>query len=119
MKFDAIEQRKQQEQKKPRKVRKELARYKRDRAKNVNQMRILQTELEKMKYIEKEYKKFASYLVIYGETEKELNENFAIIKRFSELFEPQLLKRDQIKKILALLNNTGGVMLSDEKENSH
>ena len=201
MKFDAIEQRKQQEQKKPRKVRKELARltkvypvagtknehtvkitirgkevfayfldtkkydlelldekkadfvtenywrfhrqyasslkeifmnfpedtqkqqayirYKRDRAKNVSQMRILQTELEKMKYIEKEYKKFASYLVIYGETEKELNENFAIIKRFSELFEPQLLKRDQIKKILALLNNTGGVMLSDEKENSH
>ena len=69
-----------------------------------------------MKYIEKEYKKFASYLVIYGETEKELNENFAIIKRFSELFEPQLLKRDQIKKILALLNNTGGVMLSDEKK---
>ena len=51
-----------------------------------------------MKYIEKEYKKFASYLVIYGETEKELNENFAIIKRFSELFEPQLLKRDQIKE---------------------
>ena len=56
--------------------------------------------------------------MIYGETEKELNENFAIIKRFSELFEPQL-KNDQIKKILALLNNTGGVMLSDEKENSH
>ena len=36
--------------------------------------------------------------MIYGETEKELNEIFAIIKRFSELFEPQLLKRDQIKE---------------------
>jgi len=94
-------------------------RYKRDRAKDVNQMRILQTELEKMKYIEKQYKKSASYVVIYGETEKELNENLAVIQRFSSLFEPQLLKREQVKKILALLNNTGGVAANDEKETNH
>lgn len=201
MKFDAIEQKKQQEQKKPKKVRKELARltkvypiagikkenivkisihgkelfalfldtkkydlelldekqadfvtesywgfhrqyaasvkeifmnfpednqkqqayirYKRDRAKDVNQMRILQTELEKMKYIEKEYKKSASYVVIFGETEKELNENLATVQRFSALFEPQILKREKVKKILSLLNNTGGVMLIDEKESSY
>lgn len=94
-------------------------RYKRDRASDVNQMRILQTELEKMKYIEKEYKKSASYVVIYGETEKELMENLGTVQRFSMLFEPKILKKDKVKQLFSLLNNTGGVILVDDEKNGH
>jgi hypothetical protein len=92
--------------------------YKRDQSKNLNQMRILQTELEKLKYIEKKYKKLTSYIVIYGRSVNELEENITSLKRFDHLFQLKLLDKEYVKKILYLLNNTGGIEIyEDKKEN--
>lgn len=93
--------------------------YKRDRAKDFNQMRILQTELDKLKYIEKTYKKLTSYVVIFGRTITELEENIGNLKRFDNLFQAKLLAREYIEKMLYILNNTGGIQIYDnEKENN-
>lgn len=93
--------------------------YKRDRSKDINQMRILQTELEKLKYIEKTYKKLTSYVVIFGKTISDLEENIANLKRFDNLFQSKLLNKEYVKKMLFILNNTGGIKIYDnEKENN-
>ena len=93
--------------------------YKRDRSKDINQMRILQTELEKLKYIEKTYKKLTSYVVIFGRTINELEENISTLKRFDNLFQAKLLKKEYVKKMLYILNNTGGIQIYDnETENN-
>ncbi|EJE4563103.1 MULTISPECIES: hypothetical protein [Enterococcaceae] len=93
--------------------------YKRDRSKDINQMRILQTELEKLKYIEKTYKKLTSYVVIFGRTINELEENISNLKRFDNLFQAKLLKKEYVKKMLYILNNTGGIQIYDnETENN-
>ena len=93
--------------------------YKRDRSKDINQMRILQTELEKLKYIEKTYKKLTSYVVIFGRTINELEENISNLKRFDNLFQAKLLKKEYVKKVLYILNNTGGIQIYDnETENN-
>lgn len=82
--------------------------YKRDQVQNVHQMQILQTELDKLKFIEKEYKKLASYLIIFGQTESDLEENIHTLYRFSDLFQPVQLDQNYVRKIFYLLNNTGG-----------
>ena len=93
--------------------------YKRDRSKDINQMRILQTQLEKLKYIEKTYKKLTSYVVIFGRTINELEENISNLKRFDNLFQAKLLKKEYVKKMLYILNNTGGIQIYDnETENN-
>ncbi|WP_427814951.1 hypothetical protein ACQKTA_13470 (plasmid) [Enterococcus sp. 22-H-5-01] len=93
--------------------------YKRDRSNNINQMRILQTELEKLKYIEKTYKKLTSYIVIFGTTVAELEENQANLKRFDNLFKLKALDTDYVKKILYLLNNTGGIQIYEDEKKSN
>ena len=98
---------------------KNYVKYKRDRSKDINQMRILQTELEKLKYIEKTYKKLTSYVVIFGRTINELEENISNLKRFDNLFQAKLLKKEYVKKMLYILNNTGGIQIYDnETENN-
>ncbi|EOH86321.1 hypothetical protein [Enterococcus pallens] len=93
--------------------------YKRDRSKDIHQMRILQTELEKLKYIEKTYKKLTSYVVIFGRTVHELEENISNLRRFDNLFQSKLLDKNYVKKMLYILNNTGGIQIYDnEKENN-
>lgn len=93
--------------------------YKRDRSKDFNQMRILQTELEKLKYIEKTYKKLTSYVVLFGRTINELEGNIAYSKRFDNLFQAKLLDGEYVEKMLYILNNTGGIQIYDnEKENN-
>lgn len=93
----------------------EYVKYKRDHAKEYHQIRILQSELDKLKYLEKTYKKFASYLVIYGKTRKELTENLQTIRRFNALFQLEPLKREKVEKIIYLLNNSGGITFDDER----
>ncbi|EPF4330370.1 hypothetical protein ACSSIH_002735, partial [Enterococcus hirae] len=64
------------------------------------------------------YKKLTSYIVIYGRSINELEENITSLKRFDNLFQLKLLDKEYIKKILYLLNNTGGIEIyEDKKEN--
>lgn len=97
----------------------QYVKYKRDRSKDVNQMRILQTELEKLKFIEKTYKKLTSYLVIFGRSINELEENIINLKRFDNLFKTKILDKEYMKKMLYILNNVGGIQIyDDQKENN-
>lgn len=97
----------------------QYVKYKRDRSKDVNQMRILQTELEKLKFIEKTYKKLTSYLVIFGRSVNELEENIINLKRFDNLFKTKILDKEYMKKMLYILNNVGGIQIyDDQKENN-
>ncbi|EOS7840128.1 hypothetical protein EGN37_RS14495, partial [Enterococcus hirae] len=48
----------------------------------------------------------------------ELEENITSLKRFDNLFQLKLLDKEYVKKILYLLNNTGGIEIyEDKKEN--
>ncbi|MBO0455801.1 hypothetical protein JZO77_03485 [Enterococcus hulanensis] len=95
----------------------EYVRYKRDQASELHQMRILQSELEKLKYIEKQYKKSASYIWLFGNTKKELSDRLQFMNRFRGLFQQMILERDHVEQIFNLLNNSGGMELYGSEEN--
>lgn len=94
----------------------EYVRYKRDNASELHQMRILQTELEKLKYIEKVYKKSASYIFLFAPTKQELKERLKFMNRFKGLFQHMILDREYVEQILNLLNNTGGMEIYGHQE---
>lgn len=95
----------------------EYVRYKRDQASELHQMRILQSELEKLKYIEKQYKKSASYICLFANTKKELSDRLQFMNRFRGLFQQTILERDHVEQIFSLLNNSGGMELYGSEEN--
>lgn len=78
------------------------------------QLKRLQMELDKLKFLEKEYKKLASYLCVFGYSVNELEDNIRKLRNGSDkLFHSSLLTKDSIRTVFNLLNNTGGIKPSE------
>ncbi|WOI43336.1 hypothetical protein [Bacillus altitudinis] len=80
-------------------------RHKIERTTNLKQLELLNNELNKLKHIEKFYKKRRTYIAIYGDTIDELQERIETFKNASGFLEPRALTIKQKEKVLFALNN--------------
>ena len=85
-----------------------------DHTTNPVHLQLLQNELGKLKWLEKEVMRFTSFTWFFGKTIKELEANLkktATYKVYS--FEP-VSEQDKVL-VLQLMNNTGGIRLVEEE----
>ncbi|HCT9166088.1 hypothetical protein [Enterococcus faecalis] len=85
-----------------------------DHTTNPVHLQLLQNELGKLKWLEKEVMRFTSFTWFFGKTIKELEANLkkaATYKVYS--FEP-ISEQDKVL-VLQLMNNTGGIRLVEEE----
>lgn len=83
----------------------EYIKYKIERTNNFARLRVLNAELEKLKFIEKTYKSRRTYLIVFGRTAEELTKRIDDLTRFTNFLEPQPISIEKKIKILHGMNN--------------
>lgn len=83
----------------------EYLNYKIERTTNVERLKVLKAELEKLKFIEKTYKSRRTYLYVFGKTEEEVTKNIEDLRPFQHFLEPQPVSLEKKIKILHGINN--------------
>ncbi len=64
----------------------EYIKYKLQRTTDVVRIKVLDSELKKLKFIEKTYKSRRTYLIVFGRTTEELSKNIEDLNQFRKLF---------------------------------
>lgn len=77
-------------------------------------LRLLHTELEKLKWLEKNVMRFTSFTWFFGDTIKELENNLSKIKKY-KVYDYQVISEQDKVLVLQLMNNTGGIRLVEEE----
>ncbi|MED2914210.1 hypothetical protein MF621_004155 (plasmid) [Bacillus velezensis] len=83
----------------------EYIKYKLQRTTDVVRIKVLDSELKKLKFIEKTYKSRRTYLIVFGRTTEELSKNIEDLNQFRNFLEPQPTSIEKKIKILHGLNN--------------
>ncbi|QYC35290.1 MULTISPECIES: hypothetical protein [Bacillus amyloliquefaciens group] len=83
----------------------EYIKYKMQRTTDVVRLKVLDSELKKLKFIEKTYKSRRTYLIVFGRTTEELSKNIEDLNQFRNFLEPQPTPIEKKIKILHGLNN--------------
>lgn len=76
-----------------------------DESLSVRQLEVLKNELEKLKFIEKNYEMRDTYIFVYGDNVSDLNKKLDILYRFNNFLELKKTSIDKKRKILDKLNN--------------
>lgn len=69
------------------------------------QIQLLQTELDKLKYIEKNYKMRDIYLFVYAPNQEELMKRIGYLQKFNGILELKKISIEKKSKILNRMNN--------------
>jgi len=77
-------------------------------------LRLLHTELEKLKWLEENVMRFTSFTCFFGDTIKELENNLSKIKKY-KVYDYQVISEQDKVLVLQLMNNTGGIKLVEEE----
>ena len=93
----------------------EYYQHKIEHSTNLEQQKNLQVELDKLRYIEKTYRKMSSFFGVYGYTEHELEENYNKLKSYNSVFDFTLMDEEEITMMYSLLNNRGGMNEREEE----
>lgn len=90
--------------------------HKIDTTVNAKKLKYLTNELEKLKYIEKNFVCEQSYMVVYARSIPELEKNYEKLRIVgNKLFHFQPFSEEKLSKLLYLLNNTGGILYEEEQ----
>lgn len=89
--------------------------HKIDTTLNPKKLNYLNNELDKLKYIEKNFVCEQSYMVVYGRSITALEKNYEKLRKVgNDLFHFQPFTEEKLSKLLYLLNNTGGILYEEE-----